>query len=127
MASHEADNLILWLDNTRELAERRDNTMTSLTRHVCRGTFRKAVAARAFSYVTDAAAKDMARNFGERPVAPKFRREADREYVQRYLKLLNWCINDDFCADLPQSTVQVLRRKSCQPGGELRGRRRRRR
>ncbi len=126
MANGKTENLILWIDNTRELARQRDNAMTSLTRHVCRGTFRKVAAARAFSYVTNAGAKDMARHFGERPVAPEARRKADREYVARYLQRLNWCLKDGFCNDLPQSVVKVLRGKSCRPGGELSGRRRRR-
>jgi hypothetical protein len=126
VASHKAENLILWIDNTQELARRRDATMTTLTRHVCRGNFRKPAAARAFSYVTDAGAKDMAKKFGERPVEPKARREADREYVKRYLQQLNWCLKDGFCNDLPDSVVKVLRGKSCRPGGELSGRRRKR-
>jgi len=124
--SHEADNLILWIDNTQKLARRRDDIQAALTRHVCRGTFSKAAAARAFSYLTDEGAKDMARHFKERQIEPRFRREADKEYVRDFLGRLNPCLDEGFCNDLPDKVVQTLKSKSCRPGGELRGRRRRR-
>jgi len=137
----DADDIIMYIDNTEPLYRQKNAIQTALTRHVCRGGFMKLAAEKGFGHVTDRAAKEMAKHeaeYEERPFyrAPRgyamtARREANKELVKGYLQALKDCREniaagkEQWC-ELPSEAVALLKKPRCQPGGELTGHRRRR-
>lgn len=127
LGSHESDELLMYIDNDASLYRQKGAARTSLTRHVCRGAFDKARAAKGFAYLTDAAGRKYAREFGMTRYPLAARREANADLVKDYLRDLRACLRQGQCGDLPTEAAALLRKSTCKPGGTLDGASRRRR
>jgi hypothetical protein len=93
---------------------------TSLTKHVCRGNFTKAGAAKAMKYLADDAGKQYMREFGTGGnFSVAHRKEVASELATQYLGRLKMCTERGNCGDLPSEAVALLKKPSCKPGGEL--------
>ena len=127
LGSVDADELLIFIDNEQPLYRRKMAIFTNLTKHVCRGNFTKAGAAKAMKYLADDAGKQYMKEYGTGGnFSVAHRKEAANELAAEYLGKLKDCTSGVQCNDLPSEAAALLKKAKCIPGGEL-GRARRRR
>jgi hypothetical protein len=120
----DADELILYIDNTEPLYRQKTAQRTNLIRKACKGVFDKSRAPKLFSYLTDRAAREYRRDFGD-TISTTERRKADKEFTADFMREFNACARGDYC-DFTDEQIKLIQSAKCQRP-TLSGRRRRRR
>jgi len=125
--SIDAGELRMFIDNDQQSYKMQQAIENNLARHTCRGNFDKEKAAKGFKYLTDAAGKRYAKEFGMHRFPLDARKELAQDLAKSFMRKWNQCRRAPAYCDLPEQAQDVMGRKSCKVEGALSGARRKKR
>lgn len=118
----DSESLVLFIDNTQELHKMLRSIERALMEKIVRGKYDQAKAPKAFSYLTEAAAKQYVREFGESEELPKswhlafpkrVRDEADKDIAARFWERMQF--DPSYVAELTHA--RAVRKHRTSPAG----------